>query len=142
MRETINILWTGGWDSSFQLIRCFIHGTADIQPIYIVDENRQSTAMELLTMKRIKQALRAHYPARAGSLLPVRFCAVSDLLGSQRITSAYKRIHEYARIGVQYDWLARFCDQFGVSDLQLCIHKDDRAHGTLQDMVEDGGVNG
>jgi 7-cyano-7-deazaguanine synthase in queuosine biosynthesis len=142
MPETINILWTGGWDSTFQLVRCFIHGTADIQPIYIVDESRQSTAMELLTMKRIKQALRAHLPTRAGSLLPVRFCAVSDLLSNQRITSAYKRIHEHARIGVQYDWLARFCDQFGVSDLQLCIHKDDRAHSALQAVVDDRGVHG
>ena len=138
MRETINILWTGGWDSSFQLIKSVIHGTADIQPIYIVDENRQSTAMELLTMKRIKQALRADFPARAGSLLPVRFCAVSDLQSNQRITSAYTRMHKRTRIGVQYDWLARFCDQCGVSDLQLCIHSDDKAHAALQDLVEDG----
>lgn len=138
MPETINILWTGGWDSSFQLVRCFIRGTADIQPVYIIDESRQSTAMELLTMKRIKQTLRADFPARAGSLLPVRFFAVSDLLSNQRITSAYARIRKQKALGVQYDWLARLCEQFGVSDLQLCIHRDDLAHAALQDVVEDG----
>ena len=142
MPETINILWTGGWDSSFQLIRCYIHGTANIQPVYLVDESRRSTALELLTMMRIKEALRAQFPERAGSLLPVRFCAVSDLLSDPRKASAYQRIHKQVRIGIQYEWLARFCDQFGVSDLQLCIHKDDRAHTALKDLVEYGGVNG
>jgi 7-cyano-7-deazaguanine synthase in queuosine biosynthesis len=142
MAETINILWTGGWDSSFQLIRCYIHGTASIQPVYLIDESRRSTAMEVLTMMRIKEALRARFPERAESLLPVRFCAVSDLLSDSTIASAYKRIHNQARIGIQYEWLARFCDQFGVSDLQLCIHKDDRAHTALRDLVEYGGVNG
>ena len=142
MPETINILWTGGWDSTFQLIRSYIHGTANIQPVYLVDERRRSTAMELLTMMRIKEALRAHSPERAEALLPVRFCAVSDLQSDASIASAYKRVHKYARIGIQYEWLARFCDQFGVSDLQLCIHRDDRAHTALKDLVEYGGVNG
>jgi len=142
MPETVNILWTGGWDSSFQLIRCYIHGTASIQPVYLIDENRRSTAMELLTMVRIKEALRAQFPERAGSLLPVRFCAVSDLLSDPRKASAYHRIHKQVRIGIQYEWLARFCDQFGMSDLQLCIHRDDRAHTALKDLVEYGGVNG
>ena len=141
MPETINILWTGGWDSSFQLVSSVVHGTADIQPFYIVDESRKSTAMELLRMSQIKQALRSDFPARAVSLLPVRFCAVSDVLSNQRITNAYKRMHKRTRIGIQYDWLARFCDQFGVRDLQLCIHKDDRAHTALQGVVE-GGING
>ena len=75
-------------------------------------------------------------------MLPVRFCAVSDLQSDASIASAYKRVHKYARIGIQYEWLARFCDQFGVSDLQLCIHRDDRAHTALKDLVEYGGVNG
>jgi hypothetical protein len=143
MPETINILWTGGWDSSFQLVKSYIHGTTAIQPIYIVDESRQSTAMELLAIKRIKQTLRSDFPARADSLLPLRLFAVSDLQTNQRITGAYTRIHERRRIGVQYDWFARFCDQCGVSELQLCIHRDDRAHAALRDLVEDGreGLN-
>lgn len=138
MSQAINILWTGGWDSTFQLVRSFVHGADDIQPIYILDEDRPSTAMELLTMKRIKRTLRAEFPARAESLLPVRFFAVSDLPSNQRITDAYTRLRERKTIGVQYDWLGRFCDRFGISDLQLCIHKDDKAHAALQDVVEDG----
>jgi hypothetical protein len=137
--EPQNILWTGGWDSTFHLVRCLIAGSSEIEPIYLIDENRPSTAMELLTMKRIKQKIRADIPARASSLLPVRFVAVSDLPANERIANAFAGIRKRKRIGIQYDWLGRFCCQFGVSDLQLCIHKDDRAHDVLLDMVEDTG---
>jgi hypothetical protein len=137
-----NILWTGGWDSTFQLVRSLLSDPCDIQPFYLIDENRSSTAMELLTMKRIKQKIRADIPARAASLLPVRFVAVSDLLDDERIAGAFARIRKRARIGIQYEWLGRFCRQFCVSDLQLCIHRDDRAHVPLQTVVEDlGGRN-
>jgi hypothetical protein len=111
----------------------------EIQPIYLIDENRPSTAMELLTMKRIKQRIRADIPGRADLLLPVRFVAVSDLLDDESITKALAGIRKRKWIGIQYDWLGRFCCQFGVSDLQLCIHKDDQAHDVLQDMVEETG---
>lgn len=134
-----SILWTGGWDSTFQLVRSLIADTAQIQPVYLIDENRSSTAMELLTMKRIKHKIHADLPARAGSLLPVRFVAVSDLLENEKIARAFAEIRKRTRIGVQYDWLGRFCHQFGVSDLQLCIHRDDRAHDALQHVVEDKG---
>jgi hypothetical protein len=137
-----NILWTGGWDSTFQVVRSLVSDSREIQPVYIIDEKRSSTAMELRTMERIKQKIRADIPARAACLLPVRFVAVSDLLDNDRIASAFVRIRKKAQIGIQYEWLGRFCCQFDVSNLQLCIHKDDRAHMVLQSMVEDvGGKN-
>jgi hypothetical protein len=137
--RTQNILWTGGWDSTFHLVRCLISDAVEIQPIYLIDESRSSTAMELLTMKRIKQKLRADMPARTDALLPTRFVAVSDLPENERIAKAFAGIQKRKQIGIQYDWLGRFCCQFGVSDLQLCIHKDDRAHHVLQRMVEEAG---
>jgi hypothetical protein len=137
--RTQNILWTGGWDSTFHLVRCLISDDSEIQPIYLIDENRSSTAMELLTMKRIKQEIRADIPARADLLLPVRFVAVSDLLEDERVAKAFAGIRKRKQIGIQYDWLGRFCSQFEVSNLNLCIHKDDHAHDILQHMVEDGG---
>jgi hypothetical protein len=137
--RTHNILWTGGWDSTFHLVRCLISDHSEIQPVYLIDENRSSTAMELRTMKRIKQKLRADIPARGDLLLPVKFIAVSDLQANERISKAFAGVRKRWRIGEQYDWLGRFCRQFGVSDLQLCIHKDDRAHDALQHVVEIAG---
>jgi hypothetical protein len=95
--------------------------------------------MELLTMMRIKQKVRHDLADRADLLLPVRFVAVSDLLGHERTARAFAEIRKRTHIGVQYDWLGRFCHQFGISDLQLCIHRDDRAHDVLQHVVEDRG---
>jgi hypothetical protein len=137
--RTQTILWTGGWDSTFHLVRCLISDTSEIQPIYLIDESRSSTAMELITMKRIKQKIRTDIPARADALLPTKFAAVSDLPENERIAKAFAGVRKRKQIGIQYDWLGRFCCQFGVSDLQLCIHKDDRAHHALQHVVEDTG---
>ena len=136
MPPTQNILWTGGWDSTFHLVRSLISDTVEIQPIYLIDESRSSTAMELLTMKRIKQEISAEIPARADALLPTSFVAVSDLPENERIAKAFAGVRKRKQIGIQYDWLGRFCCQFGVSDLQLCIHKDDRAHDVLEHVVE------
>jgi hypothetical protein len=137
--EVQNILWTGGWDSTFQLVRSLVSETREIQPFYLIDESRSSTGMELLTMRRIKHKIRADIPARATALLPVRFIAVSDLLDDEKIAGAFARIRKRTRIGIQYEWLGRFCCQFRVSDLQLCIHQDDRAHVALEAVVEDQG---
>ena len=143
MSRTQDILWTSGWDSTFQLMRSLVTGTAHLQPIYLVDENRASTAMELLVMKRIKQKIRADLPDRADLLRPVRFVAVSDLLENENISRAFAAVRNRKRIGIQYDWLGRFCHQFGVSDLELCIHRDDKAHDVLQHVVEaDEGAPG
>jgi hypothetical protein len=135
MSRTQSILWTSGWDSTFQLVRSLVTGTAHLQPIYLLDENRASTAMELQAMKRIKQKVRADFPARAGLLLPVQFVAVSDLEENEKVSSAFAAVRKRKRIGIQYEWLGRFCYQFGISDLELCIHRDDRAHDALQHVV-------
>lgn len=137
MQPTHNVLWTSGWDSTFQLVRLLMVDTARIQPIYLIDEDRPSTAIELQAMKRIKQKIREDLPARADALLPMLFCAVSDLAEDDGVADAIGTIRRQRRLGVQYDWLARFCRQFGVSDLQLCIHRDDRAHAVLEDIVEE-----
>lgn len=138
MSRTQRILWTSGWDSTFQLMRYLVTDTAPIQPIYLVDETRPSTAMELLAMKRIKQRIRADFPDQAGRLLPVQIVCVSDLLENDKMTRAISEIRRRHRLGIQYEWLGRFCRQFGVAELDLCIHRDDHAHDVLQHVVEDG----
>lgn len=134
---THNILWTSGWDSTFQLVRLLVRGRTPIQPFYLIDESRASTAMELRAMQRIKEKIHADLPERADQLLPVRFVALSDLAAHDGTARAIAEIRKKRHIGIQYDWLARFCRQFDIQDLELCIHKDDRAHKVLQDLVRE-----
>lgn len=55
--EPIKILWTGGWDSTFQLLRLLFLDKQPVEPYYLIDEERPSTGIELLTMKRIRQSI-------------------------------------------------------------------------------------
>ena len=49
--EPIKILWTGGWDSTFQLLRLLFLDKQPVEPYYLIDEERPSTGIELLALR-------------------------------------------------------------------------------------------
>jgi hypothetical protein len=125
-QENVNMLWTGGWDSTFQLLRLLIIQRQRVTPYYLIHAERRSTGEEILAMKKIKVKLSKEYPYTRELLQPTRFFAVSDILPDPEITEAYRSILKAKFIGVQYDWLARFCKMNQISDIQICIN--DEAH--------------
>jgi hypothetical protein len=133
--EPVKILWTGGWDSTFQLLQLLLTRRNRATPYYLIDEERRSTGLELLTMKRIKAKVFERFPETRQLLDATQFFSVSDVSPNPDITRSYERVRHSSSIGSQYDWLARFCEEHGISDLQLCIHKDDRAHAVISKMV-------
>ena len=74
-------------------------------------------------MKRIKDRIFKEYPHTQELLQPFRFFMVSDISSDSDITEAYRSILNKKYIGVQYDWLARFCKENLISDIQLCIER-------------------
>lgn len=119
----VPILWTGGWDSTFQLVQLLTVQRAHVSPIYLIDEDRRSTGVELLTMKRIKERLLGQYPDIRRLLLPTRYYGVADISPNEAISDAFLRLREKYAIGVQFDWLARFCDEHCLSEVQLCLER-------------------
>ena len=119
----IDLLWTGGWDSTFQLLRMLAVQKVPVSPLYLIDEDRRSTGAELLAMKRIKAHLRAHFPRSAELLSPTRFYSVADIAPNPIVTAAYGRLSAAAHLGGQYEWLARFAEERGLVNLQMCVHK-------------------
>lgn len=119
----VSILWTGGWDSTFQLVQLLTVHKAHVSPIYLVDEERRSTGVEILTMKRIKERLFAQYPDTKRLLLPTQYFGAADVSPNAAISDAFFRLRERYRIGVQFDWLARFCDEHGLYEVQLCLER-------------------
>jgi|GEM_PF-631776 len=115
------LLWTGGWDSTFQLLRLVLEQRRPVTTYYIIDEDRKSTGIELRALKRIKQAIIARDPASAPLLEPTRYFAKCDIPPQATITQAFNKLRERYPIGHQYDWLARFCAHQQISGLQLCI---------------------
>jgi hypothetical protein len=119
--QAVNLLWTGGWDSTFRMLQLVLIDKREVQPYYIIHLERPSAIIEIRTMRDIKKKLFAAHPEARGYLLPTQFMEVNDVLPDPEITAAYQRINAISHIGTQYEWLARFCAMSGVSDMELCI---------------------
>lgn len=133
--NTTNLLWTGGWDSTFQLLRLLILYKHRVTPFYLIDENRRSTGMEIQTMRHIKNQLFKKYPHTQQLIGPTQYFGVETILPDLEIEKAFSAIREEKFMGDQYDWLARFCKQYSIHNMQLCIHQDDKAHLVIKDIV-------
>ena len=92
-----------------------------VTPFYLIYAPRPSTGKEILTMKRIKDQLFKEYPHTRKLLMPTRYFSESDLLPDKEISNAYKSILKKKRIGIQYEWLARFCSEIGIYDMQISV---------------------
>jgi len=138
---TTRLLWTGGWDSTFRLLGLLLLHRRPVTPYYLLRGKRPSTPIELDTMARIRQALADQHPHSRTLLQPTVFCDVADLAPDATITDAYERALRNTFLGRQYEWLAWFCTQHDVDNIELCIHRDDKAHAVLEPFVarEDAG---
>ncbi len=119
--DAVNLFWTGGCDSTFQLLQLLLVEKRRVQPYYIIEPERPSTRMELLTMRRIKARLLEEHPQVRELMLPTRFFAAADIAPDAEITAAFRSVTARRYIGTQYEWLARFCRQHGFTDMQMAI---------------------
>lgn len=134
--ETVKLLWTGGWDSTFRLLQLLLLDRRFVQPYYLIDARRPSTGAEIKAMSDIKDRLFKEHQGTRALLRPTEYTEVNDILPDTEITEAYRTVAESSFIGNQYDWLARFCKQKGMHDIELCIHRDDTARAVLAPYLE------
>lgn len=135
MQEPVNLLWTGGWDSTFRLLDLVVVQKKKVQPYYVVSGARQSARLEIATMDKIRMLLYKKYPHAEALLLPTIYKEADAIKESEPITQQYKRLAATQHLGNQYDYLARFADEAGIEALELSIHKDDHAQKFLQAYV-------
>ena len=72
----VNLLWTGGWDSTFRLLQLLLSHRVPVVPYDLEDPTRASTRIELDTMARITAHLRDAYPHTRELLHPLRIATV------------------------------------------------------------------
>ena len=112
--KKVNVLWTGGLDSSFRVCELArLLGDGVIQPYYIRDRTRGSIKYELSAISRITKYLRNH-PATVATLNDVIIIEDYDIKPDKEITEAWEYCREKFKLGSQYDYLARFAKQYGV----------------------------
>jgi hypothetical protein len=100
-----HVLWTAGWDSTYRVADLLLVHGRRVQPVYVRDPERRSTARELLAIARISQALRAKDPSVASRLLPLQIIELADIPPDARVTAAAQAIGARTPMGAQYEWL-------------------------------------
>lgn len=130
-----NLLWTGGWDSTFRLLQLLLLHRAPVVPYYLEDPTRASTRTELRTMARIVDHVHEAWPHTRELLQPLRLARVEDVAIDPRIDDALHAIRKRVFIGSQYGWLPAFCEQHRIDDMELGVHVDDKVQALLRGLV-------
>ena len=104
------VLWRGGWDSTFLVLK-LIHDdeVKTIQPIYVAGDGRGSELKEIQTMNDLLPRLRAINSTEIKDLMIIK---KGDIPENYKITEAYDHIRCIVKIGTQYEWLARLSAQY------------------------------
>lgn len=135
----VHLLWTGGWDSTFQLLRLLLVHRVPVRPIYLIDDGRGSLQVELRTMDRIRARLAELHPHTRELMLPTLYARVSELPNDIEVDHAFQRLLTRCPLGSQYVWIAKFLRQQGLRDVELGAEKTRNGAGAL---LTDLGVPG
>lgn len=123
-----DVLWTGGWDSTYRVLALALGERQPVQPHYLLDPERRSTDFEL----RAIDAIRAEANARGAEIAPLHVQRVDHIaIGAEAAAEHRALAHEFD-IGAQYLWLSEYARRQGITELELCIHVDDKAYAAVR----------
>jgi 7-cyano-7-deazaguanine synthase len=142
-KPVINLLWTGGWDSTFRILQLSAKEVV-IQPHYLADDSRKSQRFELNAIQSITEDIR-NLASTKCVIRDLKIVNVSDIEEDSEVTQAYKNIAVYHRLGIQYEWLARYSktinnleigDENGRASDSILLGAI-RANGDIKKVVDD-----
>lgn len=134
--KKINILWTGGLDSTFRVLELSMQ-EVEIQPYYLSSVN-PSTNLEIGAITKLSELIAKRQETRC-KLLPLIVVDANQIDPNEAISNAWERLHNKTHLGSQYDHIARFAAQNDLI-LELGIEKDPH-ESTIQRCMElNGGV--
>lgn len=122
MGKIYNVLWTGGWDSTYRVIQLYRLGVT-IQPIYIIDHRRKSYPKELEAIEKVKKALPLRFPNSKCQIRPLITLNRKEISSDYFLKSIYRILKRKVNLGKQYYWLA--CVAKNYSNLELSLHSED-----------------
>jgi len=119
----INLLWSGGWDSTFRLLYLLLVENSEVTPYYIIDPKRKSLENELNAMKRVRELVSEKHPRSRSLLRNTVQLNRYDIKPNKTISSMYNNLRQRVHVGTQYEWLSSFAEQMKLNDLELCFEK-------------------
>ncbi len=118
-----NLLWTGGWDSTYRLLELLLIQKQPVKPYYLVDPGRKSTQQEFMAMDQIRKLLESRYGITSQQLLLLEIVDIELLNDYTELTEKYLNLKKRFKFGSQYEWLSKFAHQYNIKDLELGIEK-------------------
>lgn len=132
--KCVNILWTGGWDSTFRMVELSMQDLT-VQPVYCVTK-RYSCEIEKKAMKEMLSELRSKAQTKA-KINDIEFVDVESIPENQEITMAYHRISQKVRLGIQYEWLSRLSTLYPM--IEIGVEKPSGEYSGIVTAVENDG---
>lgn len=122
----VNLLWTGGWDSTFRLLQLSL-SKIEIQPYYFIDKGRKSRDIEIRKMKLILEKIRKNkmFKANINEIIFIKVKDVLENMKNEEISTIYKELKEKYKLGSQYEWISLYCNYKNI-DMELGIEKSPR----------------
>lgn len=141
--KIVNLLWTGGWDSTFRLLELLLIKRRVVRPFYIIDSLRGSMGVELERRDRIRRMLLERGGGVKDLLLPTTFRAKVEIKHNDELSGHYNIARAKLGLGTQHEWLAMCAEEHKLSNFEICNHKNDPAATILEPfVVRDVDVNG
>ncbi len=134
-KSVTNLLWTGGWDSTFRLLQLLFLEEKVVQPHYVITA-QECAGKEITTINNIRRKLSRKYPEAKELLLPVKYPNIELIERYEDIRKGYEDIKESIFISPQYVWFARYCEEYNLN-LEIGIEKGARSHEMLEDFVRE-----
>jgi len=122
--NVINAFWTGGMDSTFNLIQRLLTTSVPVQPHYIV-RHEDSTGIEIDTMITIRRAVVAKFPELRSRFLPTIYTNEDTFSRSKELDAKIEELRKQVKINEQYQILAHYCREFKIDRVDLSYELDD-----------------
>ncbi len=133
----INVLWTGGWDSTFRVMDLIANHDCTVQPHYVADNvARKSWQVELATMEKIRAMCESEPGRFSGRLAEPIVYWRGDIPKLPNLAESYAAMRGISYLGPQYEWLASLAEFRKLPPLELPVHRQDRTFNILAENVE------
>ena len=107
--EPINVLWTGGWDSTYRVLELLFIEKKAVRPHYIVNPNRNSLVNEIRAMNRIRRRVLSDHPGLATDFLPPVLTHYEAIPADGKITGWFNDLAAKTPTATQYQVPCAVC---------------------------------
>jgi hypothetical protein len=118
--KTVDIFWTGGFDSTFRVLQLLTQSDYKIQPHYIILEDK-STWVEMDTMIRIRKVINDRFYNLAHRLLPTVYTNQKLIKKNPEIEAEISRLRQEMKVIEQYRLMANYCKELNIFNIEVAI---------------------